>query len=59
MLTSEQEIIDLFQMMYYDTLEKVFKIICKLEGLTVEQEEELRRLVLRPNDIIVKIKSEA
>jgi hypothetical protein len=44
--------------MYYDTLEKVFKIICKIEELTPAQTEELRRLVLRPNDILVRIKSD-
>ncbi len=58
MLTSENDVLDFFQMMYYDTLEKVFKIICKIEELSPAQEEELRRLVLRPNDVNVKIKND-
>ena len=58
MLTSQEDVIDFFQMMYYDTLEKVFKIICRIEELTPAQAEELRRLVLRPNDILVRIKSD-
>lgn len=58
MLTSQEDVIDFFQMMYYDTLEKVFKIICRIEELTPAQVEELRRLVLRPNDILVRIKSD-
>lgn len=58
MLTSENDVLDFFQMMYYDTLEKVFKIICRLEELSPAQEEELRRLVLRPNDVVVKIKND-
>jgi hypothetical protein len=58
MLTSENDVLDFFQMMYYDTLEKVFKIICNIEELSPAQEEELRRLILRPNDVIVKIKND-
>jgi hypothetical protein len=44
-------------MIYCDTLEKVFKIICRLEDLTTEQQEELRRLVLRPSDVRVEVKT--
>jgi hypothetical protein len=58
MLTSEEDVIDFFQMIYCDTLEKVFKIICRLEELSAEQQEELRRLVLRPSDVRVLVKSE-
>jgi hypothetical protein len=58
MLTSENDVIDFFQIIYCDTLEKVFKIICRLEELSLEQQEELRRLVLRPSDIHVIIKNE-
>jgi hypothetical protein len=58
MLTSEDDVIDFFQMIYCDTLEKVFKIICRLEELTSEQQEELRRLVLRPSDVRVIVKNE-
>ena len=58
MLTSEEDVIDFFQMIYCDTLEKVFKIICRLEELTEEQQEELRRLVLRPSDVRVVVKNE-
>jgi hypothetical protein len=58
MLTSEEDVIDFFQMIYCDTLEKVFKIICRLEELTAEQQEELRRLVLRPSDVRVVVKND-
>jgi hypothetical protein len=57
MLTSEEDVIDFFQMIYCDTLEKVFKIICRLEDLNAEQQEELRRLVLRPSDVRVEVKT--
>ncbi len=57
MLTSEEDVIDFFQMIYCDTLEKVFKIICRLEELSAEQQEELRRLVLRPSDVRVLVKN--
>jgi hypothetical protein len=58
MLTSEQDVLDFFQMMYYDTLEKVFKIICSVQELSPAQQEELRRLVLRPNDFRVLVKND-
>ncbi len=58
MLATEEDVIDFFQMIYCDTLEKVFKIICRLEELTPEQQEELRRLVLRPSDVRVLVKKE-
>ncbi len=58
MLTSEEDVIDFFQMIYCDTLEKVFQIICRLEELSTEQQEELRRLVLRPSDVRVVVKNE-
>jgi hypothetical protein len=58
MLTSEEDVIDFFQMIYCDTLEKVFRIICRLEELSPEQQEELRRLVLRPSDVRVVIKTD-
>ena len=57
MLTSEEDVIDFFQMIYCDNLEKVFKIICNLEELNAEQQEELRRLVLRPSDVRIVIKN--
>jgi hypothetical protein len=56
MLTTDQDVLDFFQVMLYDTLEQVFRIICRMEEITPEQEEELRRLLLRPNDIRVAIK---
>ena len=58
MITTEKDVLDLFQMIYYDTLERVFKLICRLEELSPAQEEELRRLVLRPNDVYVITKDE-
>lgn len=58
MLTSENDVLDFFQMIYCDTLEKVFKIICRLEELNTEQQEELRRLVLRPSDVRVLVKND-
>jgi hypothetical protein len=57
MLTSEEDVIDFFQMIYCDTLEKVFKMICRIEELSSDQQEELRRLVLRPSDVRVVIKN--
>lgn len=57
MLANEEDVMDFFQMIYCDTLEKVFKIICRLEELTAEQQEELRRLVLRPSDVRVLVKN--
>jgi hypothetical protein len=56
MLTSDQDVLDFFQVIFYDTLEQVFRIICRMEEITPEQEEELRRLLLRPSDVSVTIK---
>ncbi len=39
---------------FYDTLNTLFDCIVKVRDLTPEVAEELRRLVLRPNDIIVR-----
>jgi hypothetical protein len=43
---------------FYDTLNSVFECIVKVRDLTPEVAEELRRLVLRPNDIMVRIDGE-
>jgi hypothetical protein len=56
MLTADKDVLDFFQVMFYDTLEQVFRIICRIEEITPDQEEELRRLLLRPSDISVMIK---
>jgi hypothetical protein len=40
---------------FYDTLNSVFECIVKVRDLTPEVAEELRRLVLRPNDIILRV----
>ncbi len=40
---------------FYDTLNSVFECIVKVRNLTPEVAEELRRLVLRPNDIILRV----
>ena len=57
-LTNDNDVLEFMQLMFYDTLEQVFRIICKLEGVDPAQQEELRRLVLKPNDIRVVIKNE-
>jgi len=40
---------------FYDTLNTVFECIVNVRNLTPEVAEELRRLVLRPNDIILRV----
>ena len=50
-IIKDDDVIDFLQLIFYDTLSEVFKIICRVEGLDHGQQEELRRLVLRPNDI--------
>jgi hypothetical protein len=52
-LVDDDEVIDFLQLIFYDTLSEVFKVICRVEELDYGQQEELRRLVLRPNDIRV------
>jgi hypothetical protein len=56
MLTKDRDVLDFFQVIFYDTLEQVFRIICRMEEITPEQEEELRRLLLRPSDVSVVVK---
>ena len=55
-IIKDEEVIDFLQLIFYDTLSEVFKIICDIEGLDHGQKEELRRLVLRPNDIWINVK---
>jgi hypothetical protein len=50
-LVTDDEVTDFLQLIFYDTLSEVFKVICRVENLDHGQQEELRRLVLRPNDI--------
>ncbi len=57
-LVSDNDVIEFFQYIFYDTLEHVFRIICRIEEIDQARAEELRRLVLRPNDVNVKIKGE-
>ena len=57
-LVTDEDVLEFFQVMFYDTLEHVFRIICRIEEIDQAQAEELRRLVLKPNDINVKIKGE-
>ncbi len=43
---------------FYDTLNTLFDTVVKVRELTPEVADELRRLVLRPNDVVVKIEGE-
>lgn len=44
--------------LFYDTLNTLFDTIVKVRELTPEVADELRRLVLRPNDIIIRVEGE-
>ena len=44
--------------LFYDTLNTLFDTIVKVRELTPEVAEELRRLVLRPNDIIIRVEGD-
>ena len=44
--------------LFYDTLNTLFDTIVKVRELAPEVAEELRRLVLRPNDILIRVEGE-
>ncbi len=41
--------------LFYDTLNTLFNTVVNLKELTPEVADELRRLVLRPNDVRVRL----
>jgi hypothetical protein len=43
---------------FYDTLNSLFECVVKVRDLTPEVADELRRLVLRPNDIRIAVEGE-
>lgn len=51
---SKEDTTEFLQMWFYGTLDKLFETICAVRELPPDIAEELRRIVLQPNNVRVE-----